>query len=513
MLERRRVFLTILSVLIVLYATTRLWRLDDSCLWFDEIFSVHAAEMAWSTILWFSAQDLIHPPLFYVLLKLWIAIVGEGIFSMRLLPVIFSVAALIPLIRLGRELALRSSTILFAIFLLAVNGSFIKYAQLLRMYSLLMMLSMFSIWLFVRYLKREKGIAALIIVNLLMIFSHYYGWLVIATEISALLLYNRQKWREILIVFGILSAGFMPWLIFVFNASRAGSEIRQNIDWIARPGFAEIATYLFDLVEPFYSQVSSAEPQSIYLISLPIMAIFVAAIIAFVLQFRNLVPDEKRSLYQLIIFSLLPIAAAFAASWIFPYSIWGTRHLIIVAGPAALLTSFIIIKLENSGVRVASIALIVVFAGLAFARQASRPAPVYVWCAWESIANEVAAKTDGQPVRIYAFENLVAYHLWFAMRRSDRVEVAAVKGVEGMHEDESYFLPRGFGGVKRAKISDIQEDRAWLVFRTEQPGQDNILRQHLIDEGYKLCPNFPARYGRTEVYSIEIVKPNDPCGR
>ncbi|MBK8149346.1 MAG: hypothetical protein IPK58_14375 [Acidobacteria bacterium] len=56
--------------LLAAYVVLRFWRLEDSCLWFDEIFSVHAASMPWSGILGFVAQDLIHPPLFYVLLKL-----------------------------------------------------------------------------------------------------------------------------------------------------------------------------------------------------------------------------------------------------------------------------------------------------------------------------------------------------------------------------------------------------------------------------------------------------------
>ena len=60
------------------YVVLRLWHLTDGCLWFDEIFSVHAAEQTWSGMWSFVAQDLIHPPLFYALLKLWIGVGGEG---------------------------------------------------------------------------------------------------------------------------------------------------------------------------------------------------------------------------------------------------------------------------------------------------------------------------------------------------------------------------------------------------------------------------------------------------
>jgi len=93
-----------LAAMCVLYIAARLWGLADSCLWFDEIFSVHAAEHAWNSLPWFVAQDLIHPPLFYVLLKFWIGIGGDGLLWLRLFPVLFSVIALIPFLLLGREL-------------------------------------------------------------------------------------------------------------------------------------------------------------------------------------------------------------------------------------------------------------------------------------------------------------------------------------------------------------------------------------------------------------------------
>jgi len=141
-------------LLIVLYTAARVWRLDVACLWFDEIFSVHAAEHDWGSLISFVANDLIHPPLYYLILKGWIAVGGESIFWLRLLSVIFSVLALAPLLLLCKELKLQNSTTLVALFLLCVNGSLINYTQRVRMYTLLMFLSLFSIWLFSRYFYR-----------------------------------------------------------------------------------------------------------------------------------------------------------------------------------------------------------------------------------------------------------------------------------------------------------------------------------------------------------------------
>ena len=105
-------------LVIAAYIAVRFWRLTDSCLWFDEIFGVHAAEHSWDTILSFVALDLIHPPLFYILLKLWIAAGGESLFWLRLFPVMFAVVSLVPFILFLREMKQNKWVEVIAIFLL-----------------------------------------------------------------------------------------------------------------------------------------------------------------------------------------------------------------------------------------------------------------------------------------------------------------------------------------------------------------------------------------------------------
>src|SRR4051812_17134587 len=104
-------------VLSVMYVAVRLWKLTASCLWFDEIFSVHAAEHTWGTIIGFAARDLIHPPLFYLLLKIWISIGGEGLYWLRLFPVAIAAAAVVPFLYLCRDLKLSAWSKVIALLL------------------------------------------------------------------------------------------------------------------------------------------------------------------------------------------------------------------------------------------------------------------------------------------------------------------------------------------------------------------------------------------------------------
>ncbi|HRA42011.1 MAG TPA: glycosyltransferase family 39 protein, partial [Pyrinomonadaceae bacterium] len=202
------------TVLIVCIAVfSRFWGLDRSCLWFDEIFSVHAAEHGWQTILSFVALDLIHPPLFYVLLKLWISVGGESLVWLRILPVTLSCICIFPFLMIAKELRLSFWQRTVGLLIFAVNGSLVKYAQEVRMYSLLQLLSLISIWLFIRYFIRGKSLSALIVVNLILVYSHYFGWFVITGGVLAIVIFQRIKIRAVLLMFAGVFVGFLPWVI------------------------------------------------------------------------------------------------------------------------------------------------------------------------------------------------------------------------------------------------------------------------------------------------------------
>jgi hypothetical protein len=142
-----------------------------------------------------------------------------------------------------------------------------------------------------------------------------------------------------------------------------------------------------------------------------------------------------------------------------------------------------------------------------------RTTPVYVWCAWDGIANEISSKPpENERVKIYTFENLIAYHAWFATRNAGNVEVVAVNGGDGIHDDNASFLPRGFDDVKRMNLEEMNDDRAWLVFRTEKIGTENEILERVKSRGYEICSYNPARFGGTNVFSVEVVKPALKCG-
>ncbi|MDQ3219452.1 MAG: glycosyltransferase family 39 protein [Acidobacteriota bacterium] len=497
----------ILAAICMVYILVRFWDLTTSCLWFDEIFSVHAAEQPWNSLLWFIAQDLIHPPFFYILLKAWMTIGGESISWLRFFPVLLSIIALVPFLLLCRELKFKIWTTALALCFFAVNGSLIKYSQEVRMYSLLLCLSLFSLWLFARFFNLGKNFWLLTLINILLVYTHYFGWLVVLSEVVAILILQRIKIRHILLMSAVAFISFLPWIVVVIQAANIGADVKQNIGWISTPGISSIFELALDLVEPFYYQQSNANPTSVFIVAVPILLLILAAKILFYVNWKNV--EDKNPFYLLTLFSAVPIIAAFTASWILPVSIWGSRHLIIVFAPAIILSALFLNEIRSKTVRIVLVSILFTLFGAAFLIRLRTDPPQYIWCAWERLAADLRVAESGatEPARVYVFEDLVAYHFWFALRDSDKFQVNVVKGIEGLTEDAAYFLPRGFETVKTTDENNINGERFWIAFRAEKWELTSPPLSNLLTKGYKVGEPRVIEAGNQKASIAEVSKP------
>jgi hypothetical protein len=552
------------ALLVALYAAARLWRLTATCLWFDEIFSVQAARHTWGGLWSFAAADLIHPPLFYALLKLWASSGGDSLLWLRLFPALTSLLALAPFFLLARELRLARAETNAALLLMAANCYLIKYAQELRMYSLLLLLALASLWLFARLLNSEpsspklsaapKLFLALGFVNLLLVYTHYYGWLVVACEAAFLLFKDRRRLPRFLLAVAALALLFAPWVAACVRASGEGGGLSQNVGWIGRPRAADLAEAFALFNEPFYFQRSSDQPLyarggaalGLLLVGLPVLALLLRSLrrakekdaphkettdggaliergthegarqgrVAHEGAHDEHVEHEgewyRDAIIFLAFFTLLPVALAFAASLALPFSVWGTRHVIIAAGPYFMLAGVALIRLRPFWLKSAALVLLCCwFFFVGALLLATRGDGDYIWCAWENLARSALRDEAGEtqtaaggetaaarqpagvasrrPVNLYAFEDLVAYHLWFALDSAHEtgMRVSVLQGVPGVSEDPAYFLPRGFDGVARARADSLSDERFWAAFRDAEWDESRPPLSVLIARGYR----------------------------
>jgi hypothetical protein len=526
-----RTSLTFAALAVAIYAAARLWRLTSTCLWFDELYSLHAARHGWGAMLRFTAADLVHPPLFYALLKVWAGAGGESLLWLRLLPALTAIACVAPFLLLCRELRLRPAETNLALLLAAANGYLIKYAQELRMYSLLLLLTLCSLWLFARLLNDNgrRTPLALFVVNLLLVYTHYYGWLVLLSECGFLLARARQKLRPFLLSLAALVVCFAPWVYAVSNNPERGRGLEQNIGWVARPRLAELAEAFALFHEPFYfrqSSGSAAPPYTRW--SAPAGFLLFGVPLALLIRrrlrrprdastrddtspARDSLPAARDGIWLLLVCAFLPVASAFALSWALPQSVWGTRHLIVAAAPYLLLASVAVSRLRADWLRVAVLSALgcwlFVGALVTFARRERPP----VWCAWEQLAGDLTreAAPAERSVTVFAFEDLVAYHLWFALRpeRDARFKVAVVKGVPGLTEDPAYFLPRGFDGVALADASALEGPRLWLAFRDASWDETRPPLSLLKQRGYTIGRVYEFDAQGQKAYLAEALQP------
>lgn len=133
----------LVSILLVAFGL-RVWGLADHDIWWDEGIGIWLSRMPiWESIRW-TAGD-VHPPFYYVFLRVWRAIAGEGEFNLRFLSVIFSLLTVPLIYRLGKTLGGFHTGALAALFL-GVSRFAIWWAQEIRMYAPAAFLATGSLW-------------------------------------------------------------------------------------------------------------------------------------------------------------------------------------------------------------------------------------------------------------------------------------------------------------------------------------------------------------------------------
>jgi uncharacterized membrane protein len=454
----------------------------------------------------------VHPPLFYLLLKIWIGVGGESLLWLRLFPALISIAAIMPIVLLARELKLTRSTTTLALSLLAVSGYLIKYAQEVRMYSVLFFLSACSLWLFVSIVKSDGGVSrwrmlALTLVNLLMIYTHYYGWLLVVLEL-AVIIFLRTRRKQFVVSIAILILAYVPWLFEIARAYQS-NRANQNIGWIPRPGFNALFESLTMLHQPFIFPLSNTGTGvSFFLVGLILLA-FLLPIGLLIWQSRKRPQSDVDSqrMVLLIVFAFAPFVLAGALSWILPKSIWGTRHLIIAAAPYSMLAAIALSHLGEYWARVAVFLIIGCWFFATALYVVIKPAPKYVWCAWNPLAAQLSASApQQQPVAVYAFEDLVAYHLWFTLRnaRGAKYRIAVMKSVPGSHEDTAYFLPRDFNDVTVRGPEPPNENDIWIAFRGAPLDMNAEPLRHFASAGFQLKTVLTQHAESQDAYLVEL---------
>ena len=160
----------------------KIFYLDYSSFWFDEIISVQSASLDFGHIKHVSEWDK-NPPFYYYCLSVWIKLINDSEYTVRLLSVIFSSLAAGFVFILANKW-INKTTAIISSFLFLSSDVLYYYSHEARAYSLILLLSLISTYFYFK-LKESysyKLIIALGVVNFLMIYTHYISGIIIVFQ-------------------------------------------------------------------------------------------------------------------------------------------------------------------------------------------------------------------------------------------------------------------------------------------------------------------------------------------
>ena len=228
-------------ILVVAFAL-RAYRLGHIPMWEDELWTAYRSGIPLFSMLRQLSGFPIHPPLYYLLLNLWVKCFGISEFALRLPSVLFSVLSVFFILKLG-ELLYDRRTGLCAAILLTVSPFNIYYAQEAKVYMASWTLGLISFWLFVRLTKefRKTDLTAYMAVAIASLYVSYVGLIYCFIQGVALFFFRKpQPRRKWLLTYLFILVAYVPWLWFFFNQRGTWTAIRwigQTDHYISRAFF------------------------------------------------------------------------------------------------------------------------------------------------------------------------------------------------------------------------------------------------------------------------------------
>ncbi|KIH81706.1 glycosyltransferase family 39 protein [Pseudomonas batumici] len=309
--------LWLLVLLLAVYV--RFYAIQSPYFWTDEAFSALMSLQSPERI-WFHAGHDVHPPLYFLLLHAWIAVCGDGVFSLRAMSALAGVLTTLLGMWLMRLLDTPRTAVLTGL-LLALFPIAVRYSQEARMYTLE------SAWLLgatialVYWVRsaRDRYLVAYVLLMTAALYTHYFAIFCLLSHWAYLSILALQKapatrhffrspWWLANIAIALL---YVPWLIslvdelfFNFAAFKSGGDIL----WVPKP----TAYTLPSSIWRFFSIRDRRDFFTLGYLLFPLFITALAIVGAFQLRHRF------KFGVLLSLHTFLPILAVFLLSFLFP---------------------------------------------------------------------------------------------------------------------------------------------------------------------------------------------------
>ena len=333
------------ALVVVLLGSSLLLRTRalDAGFWIDEGLTVGISSYPASEIPGVLRQDG-SPPLYYLLLHLWMDAFGTSEAATHALSVVFALLAIPAALWAGWSLFGRRAGWIAAV-LTALNPFLTIYAQETRMYSLVILLGLLGTATFVHafVFRRRRYVPAFAVSLTAMLYTHNWALFFVVGALAALAVcYREMRERSLLtdgaIAFGAAGLAFVPWLpALLFQARHTGAP------WSNPPSPLELVGGI--------GVVLSGEGA--------LVALFLAGGLGLLEVLRRHGSADRTALLAIVAIG----AGTLLSGWLYSQfsPAWANRYLGVLVGPLILLAAFGLPRAGRFGL--VALALVVLFWG------------------------------------------------------------------------------------------------------------------------------------------------------
>lgn len=216
------------SLLFILAVLFRLWHLGRQSLWMDEGFSVWLSSHSLHDMFIILQTDA-HPPLFYLFLH-YLLVFGRSEEFLRFPFILLSALNSVLVFQLARRSVASGEALLAALFW-AISFEALASETQVRMYGMALCFSLLSCLTYLKAFEKPSlgAWAKYLIFTELFVYTHYYAFFMILTQL--ILLCIRKRWRETIWIAVVLGVLFVPWIPTFSHQFFARFNPRPSINW------------------------------------------------------------------------------------------------------------------------------------------------------------------------------------------------------------------------------------------------------------------------------------------
>jgi uncharacterized membrane protein len=327
-----------IHLILLLGLILRLHNILNRDFWYDEAFTGIAVKSNFWDMIRITIND-VHPPLYYVLLKVFSSFFNYSVFGIRFFSLIFGLLGIWAVYLFTKELFNKKAA-LFASLITAVSPFAIQYSQEGRMYSMFSFLVVLSAYFLIKGLKSD-GYRYYILWGIfwgLSLLTHYMGIIFGLLFYFIFILYNffyknngklsfKKVLKNIIPNKGIIAGYISAILIFSFWIKTFINHLvysgLTNMHWVRPAAFSDIFVnaQIFIFGSPL-GDLSSGMPNPNNLHYISSGAVLIGITLFLSLIVTDLFKKDKEKIFFVLILSLGFMLVIYALS------LWGENYFV-----------------------------------------------------------------------------------------------------------------------------------------------------------------------------------------